>query len=122
MPDQNIFGLQVAVNDLLLLQQIQGAEHLLGEAPNHFQGETTEGVGFDELVQVHVQQLGRDAKMFSEVETVGEVHHAVPIFRVLVQELATSPVSIDKSNIPIPEASARCSPRPEPADGIVFCS
>lgn len=58
MPDQNVFGLKVAVNNLLLLQQIQRAEHLLSEAPNHLQGETTEGVGFDELVEVHVQQLG----------------------------------------------------------------
>lgn len=87
MPDQDVFGFQIAMDDLLLLQQIQRAKHLLGEAPNHLQGETPKGVGLDELVEIHVQQFGRDAEMFPEVKAMCEIHHAVPIFRVLKRRL-----------------------------------
>lgn len=58
MSDENVFGFEITVNDLLLLQQIQRAEHLFSKAPDHLQGEAPERVGLDELVEVHVQQLG----------------------------------------------------------------
>jgi hypothetical protein len=37
----------------------------------------------NELVQVHSQQLGGNAEMASEVETLCEVDHAVLVVRVL---------------------------------------
>ena len=67
----------------MLLQQQQTAEQLLGEAADNLERETTEGVGLDEFVEVHVQKFSRDAEMTTEVEALGEVDHAVFVLRVL---------------------------------------
>jgi len=71
------------MDDLVLFKQVQRAEELLGKPADEFQRETTEGVGFDELVEVHVEELGGDAEMAAEVEAMGEVDHAVFAFGVL---------------------------------------
>jgi len=81
--EQDILGLQVTVDDFVLLQQVQRAEQLLGEASDEFQGEAAERVRLDEFVEVHIQKLGRDAQMAAEVETVGKVDHAVLVLGVL---------------------------------------
>ena len=83
MAEEDIFRLQIAMDDLVLLEQVQRAEELLGKSADEFQRETTEGVGFDELVEVHVEELGGDAEMAAEVEAMGEVDHAVFAFGVL---------------------------------------
>ncbi len=67
----------------MLLQQVERAEELLGEATDELQGETAELVGLDELVKIHIQELGRDAEVATEIETVGEVDHAVLVLRIL---------------------------------------
>ena len=40
-------------------------------------------MGLDEFVQVHVQKLGRYAKVSAEIEALCEVDHAVLVLRVL---------------------------------------
>lgn len=55
VPQKNILGLEITVNDLLLLQQVQRAEHLFCEAPDHFEGKATESIGLDKFVEVHVE-------------------------------------------------------------------
>ncbi len=64
-------------------QEEQRVEHLFCEASDHFEGEASEGVGFDEFVEVHVEEFGGNAKMTSEVEALREVDHAVLIERIL---------------------------------------
>ena len=80
---EDVLRLQIAMNDLVLLKQVQRAEELLGEPSDQFQRESAEGVGFDELVEVHVEELGGDAEMAAEVEAMCKVDHAVLAFWVL---------------------------------------
>lgn len=40
-------------------------------------------MAFDELVKVHAQKLGRDAKMATEVKALHKGHHAIFVSRVL---------------------------------------
>lgn len=83
MTQQDVFWLQVTVNDLLLLQEVKRTEHLLREAPDQLETMATELVRLDELVKVHIEELGGDAKMSTEIETVREINHAMPVFRIL---------------------------------------
>lgn len=71
------------MDDFLGFEQEQTIEHLLCEASDDFQREAFEGVGFDELVEIHIQKLGGDAKMTAEVETLYKVDHAVLVLGVL---------------------------------------
>ena len=38
---------------------------------------------FDEFVEVHAKKLGRNTEVTTEVEALGEIHHAVLVLRVL---------------------------------------
>jgi hypothetical protein len=57
---------------------------LLCEAPDYFEGEAFEGVGFDEFVEIHVQEFGGDAEVAAEIETLDEVDHAVFVVGILL--------------------------------------
>lgn len=80
---QNVLGLQVTVDDLLLLQKNQRGQDLLAETTDQTQREALELVCFDELVQVHAKQLRGDAKMASEVEALCKVDHTVLVVGIL---------------------------------------
>lgn len=80
---QDIFRLEVAVYDFVFFEQQQGVEELLGEPTDESEGETTEGVEFDEFVQIHGEELGTDAEVGAEVEGGGEVDEGVFAFWVL---------------------------------------
>lgn len=84
---QNVFWFKIAVNYLLLLQYNQGTEDLLREAPDDAQRESSKGVGLDEFIKIHVQKFRRYAKMATEVKALSEVHHAVPVVRILYKML-----------------------------------
>jgi len=83
MRQENVFRLEIAMDDPVLFKQQQTAQKLLGEAPHYVDREASEGVGLDELVQIHVQELGGDAKMATEIEALCKVDHAVFVLRVL---------------------------------------
>lgn len=53
----NIFRLDIAVNDLLLLQKAQRVQQLHSEYPNSILSQTTVIVGCDEFIQIPFQQL-----------------------------------------------------------------
>jgi len=55
MRQKDILGLEVTVNDFVLLKHYQAAQELFGKAPNDFEAESAELVGLDELVKVHVK-------------------------------------------------------------------
>lgn len=80
---EDVFRLEIAVNNPVLLQEAQRAQHLLSESPDELQREATERIRLDEFVEVHIQQLSRDTQMAAEVETVREVDHAVFVLGVL---------------------------------------
>lgn len=88
MTQEDVLGLEITVDDLVLLEKIQRAEHLLRHAPNQLQGEATECVGFYEFVEIHVQQFGRDTEMSTEVEALSKVDHAVLVLRVLRPDIS----------------------------------
>ena len=109
LSEEDVLRLQVTVDDLVLLEQVQRAQELLGKATNQLEREATESVGLDELVEIHVEELCRYAKMSAEVEAVGEVDHAMFVFGVLDIWSATSPlVKICRHNLPSHEAFAGC--------------
>jgi len=56
---------------------------LFCEASDYFEGEAFEGVGFDEFVEVHVEEFGGDAEVTTEVETLDKVDHAVFVVGIL---------------------------------------
>jgi hypothetical protein len=56
---------------------------LLCKSSDDLERETTEGVRFDELVEIHVQKFGRDAKMTTEIEALREADHTVLVFGIL---------------------------------------
>lgn len=57
MLQQDVFRLQVAVNNFVLAQEVQGIQNLNGEPPNQLDGEPCEFVVFQQIVQIEAQQL-----------------------------------------------------------------
>jgi hypothetical protein len=88
MCQQNVLGLQIAMNDTLALQHDQGTEHLSAEATNEWKRESLELICLDELVQIHSKKFSRDTQMAAEVETLDEVDHAVLVIGILFLILA----------------------------------
>lgn len=54
---EDILRLKIAVNDLLLFQEVQRTENLFRETPDDAQRKSSELVEFDELIEVHVEEL-----------------------------------------------------------------
>ena len=80
---QDIFRLQITMDDLLLFQKVEGAQHLFGEAPDELDRETAEGIRLDELVEIHIKKLSGYAEMTAEVEAMREVNHAMLVLGIL---------------------------------------
>ena len=83
MSEENVLGFEIAMDDFMLLEQQEAAEELLGETTNDFQGEPTESVRLDKLIQIHVEKLSGDAEMATEVEALDEANHAMLVQRIL---------------------------------------
>lgn len=86
---QDIFWLEITVNDLVHLKKKQTAQKLLREPPNELQGEPLKAIIFNKLVKVHVKKFSREAKMATEVETLREVDHTMSVRRILLALLVT---------------------------------
>lgn len=71
------------MDDALGLEEDQRGEELAGEAADEAKAEASEIVGFDELVEVYAEELGRDAEVAAEVERLGEGNHRMFGFGVL---------------------------------------
>lgn len=65
---QDVLRLEIAVNDVLLLQQNQTCHHLTREATNEREGKALEVVRADELIKVNRKTGRDDAEMRAEVE------------------------------------------------------
>ena len=84
---KDIFRLQIAMDNLLRMQQDQCAKHLFRETTYELQVKASEIMGLDKLVEVHPQKFSRNAKMSSEVETLSKVDHAMTTVRIPFLEL-----------------------------------
>lgn len=77
---QDVLGLEVAVDDAVLVQRVQTLQDGVGELPDQREAEALELVLLDELVQVHAEQLEGHADVVSEGEVlqhVDDVHARV---------------------------------------------
>lgn len=87
MAQENVLWLEIAVNDLLGVQQYETAQDLLCEAANELERKSLEIMGLDELVKIHAQKFSRYAQMTAEIETLSEIDHAVTAMRIPFLEL-----------------------------------
>jgi len=85
MGEEDILGLEIAMYYFVLLQEDQATQKLFGESSNDLQRKASEGVGLDELVEVHIQKFRGYAKVSSEVEALCEIDHAMFVVGVLVR-------------------------------------
>uniref|UniRef100_A0A182QEJ1 Uncharacterized protein n=1 Tax=Anopheles farauti TaxID=69004 RepID=A0A182QEJ1_9DIPT len=72
------------MDDLVLVQRVQTLQQRVRELPHQLHAEPLELVLLDQLVQVDVQQLERDAHVVAKHEAVvhvDDVHRVVPVLR-----------------------------------------
>lgn len=77
---QDVLGLQVAVDDAVLVQRVQALQDGVGKLPDQREAKALELVFLDELVQVHAEQLEGHADVVPEGEVlqhVDDVHAGV---------------------------------------------
>ena len=83
MRQEDVLRLEITVYHFVLFQEHQATQKLLGKSSDDLQRKSAEGVGLDELVEVHIQKFSGYAKVSSEVEALCEIHHAVFVVWVL---------------------------------------
>jgi len=66
--EQHIFWLHITVNDMMIVEQHQTLEHRVRELADQSDTEALKLVLFDELIEIHRQQLERDADVTSKRE------------------------------------------------------
>lgn len=80
--EQDVFGFQIAMNDLGLLQHGQGIEELRRKDANETRTETTERILLDELVEIVGEELENEAEVGVVNEGVLEPKHVVLVVLV----------------------------------------
>jgi len=72
---QHVFGLHVAVYDVMIIQKYQTLQHGVRELAHQTNTEPLEPVLLDQLVEVHGQQLERNTDVISEREMFEHMHN-----------------------------------------------
>ncbi len=85
--EQNILRFQVAVDDLHLGQGLQALQYRVGELADELQREAGELVLLDELVEIHAQELERDAYVIAEGEGLDHVYDVQGVLLVLLAQV-----------------------------------
>ena len=85
--EQDVFWLEIAVNDVLLLQQNQTCHHLTREATDERKGKALEIVRANELVKIDRKTGRDDAEMRAEVERGRDRKRGVGLVRVLEEKV-----------------------------------
>lgn len=80
---QNILGLEIAVDNPLVVKKYQSPKKLLRKSTNKFQGESSEVMRLDEFIEIHPKEFGRDTEVASEVEALGEIDNVMTAMRIL---------------------------------------
>jgi hypothetical protein len=86
--EQDVLRLEIAVNDMLLLQQDQTCHHLTREATDERKGKALKVVRANELVKVDRKTGRDDAEMRAEVERGRDRKRGVGLVRVLKQKVS----------------------------------
>lgn len=89
--EQHVLGLEVAVDDAVAVQELETLEDRVRELAHEQQREALELVLLDQLVQVHREQLERDAHVRAEREVLEQVHHVVRAVAVLPPQVLEDP-------------------------------
>ena len=84
---QDVFRLQIAVNDLLSVDQTECYRYGVGELPHHPNFHPSELVLLDQLEQVQRHQLEDDAHVPTEYKVVLDVDHVGCVAGILAQEM-----------------------------------
>lgn len=80
--EQDVLWLEVTVDDSVSAKSLQALQNGVCKLPDQWQAEALELVAFDELVQVHAQQLKSHADVVAKSEVfehVHDIHGAVTI-------------------------------------------
>lgn len=80
--DENVFRLEVAVDDLVLPHEVQAHHDLYGEVLRELQGNASVLVALDELEQVFSQDLKRQDQVLTKTEDIEVAHNTLDVFGV----------------------------------------
>jgi hypothetical protein len=80
---QDVLRLQVAVDDVVLVQKGERLQDLDAKAPDAVHAESLVVVVLDRLVQVDGQQTEADAQVVAEVKVVDQVDDVGVVLRIL---------------------------------------
>ena len=75
--EEDVFGLQIAVNDAVFLERIEALEDAVGELAHELKTKTLKFVLLNEFVEVHRKELESDAYVIPEHEAVQHVDDVV---------------------------------------------
>ena len=100
MTQQDVLWFEIAMDHSVVAHKNERTQHLDGEPSNEDSGETSELVRLDQLIQVDAQQLGRNAKVSTEVEMLCHLDNVVLLLVVLQHPSATGQ-NVREQNIPI---------------------
>ena len=81
---QDVLGLQVAVDDPVVAHEDEGEQHLAREAPDERSREADEAVRLDEFVQVDAEKFHRDTEVVTEVEVLRHLDDMVLLLGILI--------------------------------------
>lgn len=73
--EQNVFGFQVAVNDVLRLQKVQRVQNLNANLADQWERETLELGALQHVVQVEIQQLKHNTEVILPVKVCMHAHY-----------------------------------------------
>lgn len=85
--EQDVLGLQVTVDDAVLVKRVETLQDGVGELPDQQEAEALELVLFDELVQVHAEQFKGHADVVAEREVLQHVDHVHARVLVLLPQV-----------------------------------
>lgn len=85
--EENVFRFEVAVQNALVVEQLQALEYGGGEPLDQVQAEALVVVLAHQLVDVHAEQFERYADVSSKNEVVKHVNHVVLVVRIFVEQV-----------------------------------
>jgi hypothetical protein len=84
LPQQNVFWLQIAVNNVIFPQKSERDQQLDSKSSHQRFTDTLEVIKFDEFVQIHRQEFKWNDEMLAENKTFDDAHHVVLVRRVFI--------------------------------------
>ena len=86
-PEQNVLWLHIAVNNIVLLHEVQRHQQLDGEPPDEAGGYALKVIALDEFVQVHAQHFEGENQVLPEQKFFLNPNNIFLVFRVVIPQL-----------------------------------